>query len=429
MKTLLGASVILSLTLSVGAADFDRGTAPVLEAAKAGAKEGASLKGQELPAAPALWVTLGKADIPKLGALGFPLGPAILSSERAAIYRVDADKLGQLSAFMHETFGRCAGFFAHDTKAEAQADLKDPVARASMAYILDQSAIVKPLVARVSEGKLKATLDSLAAFNNRYYSAASGVEASRWIASQWTTLSAGLPGASVKLHTHANWKQPSVILTIPGSDLADEIVVLGGHLDSIGGWGGETARAPGVDDNASGIAVLTETVRLLGESGLKPRRTIQVMGYAAEEVGLRGSKDIASQYKKAGKKVVGVIQFDMTNFKGSPEEMFMLTDYTDPSLTAFLNQLVDAYVGVRRSTTKCGYACSDHASWNQQGYPAALSFESHFDTMNRNIHTDHDNLANAGGDAKHSVHFAKLGVAFAVELAKSAPSLRPAAGR
>ncbi len=49
--------------------------------------------------------------------------------------------------------------------------------------------------------------------------------------------------------------------------------------------------------------------------------------------------------------------------------------------------------------------------------------------MNHNLHTDHDTVANSGGDASHSVHFAKLAIAFAVELAKSAGTKSASTGR
>ena len=291
--------------------------------------------------------------------------------------------------------------------------------KASGPYTLDQKAVVVPLVARVTEGNIRGTINALAAYNNRYYTSPTGVQAAHWLQSQWQAIAAKIPGASTALVAHEGWSQPSVVLTIRGSETPDEIVILGGHLDSINGWGGEVARAPGADDNASGIAVLTETARVLADGGFRPKRTIQFMGYAAEEVGLRGSQDIAEQYAAAGKKVVGVIQSDMSNFKGSSDEIYLLTDNVDDTLSAFVGRLIDAYVGVKRSTTECGYGCSDHASWNKQGYPAAMAFEASFDGMNHKIHTDQDTLANSGGNATHSVSFAKLAVAFAIELAKS----------
>ena len=51
--------------------------------------------------------------------------------------------------------------------------------------------------------------------------------------------------------------------------------------------------APGADDDASGIATLTEVIRVALANGWKPKRTVKFMGYAAEEVGLRGSNAIA----------------------------------------------------------------------------------------------------------------------------------------
>ena len=70
-------------------------------------------------------------------------------------------------------------------------------------------------------------------------------------------------------------------------------------------------NAPGADDDGSGIATLTEILRIAMANGWKPKRTIKFMGYAAEEVGLRGSAAIAADFKAQGVNVVGVMQFDM----------------------------------------------------------------------------------------------------------------------
>lgn len=65
--------------------------------------------------------------------------------------------------------------------------------------------------------------------------------------------------------------------------------------------GNEDKRSPGADDNASGIASVTEVIRLIMENNLRPKKTVQFMAYAAEEIGLIGSDDIARKYKKAKK--------------------------------------------------------------------------------------------------------------------------------
>jgi len=103
--------------------------------------------------------------------------------------------------------------------------------------------------------------------------------------------------------------------------------------------------------------------------------------------------------------------------------MQLITDYSNADLKAFLVQLFDQYLapsGLTRSTYTCGYGCSDHASWTSAGYPAAMMFEAgdpggHFPY----IHTTGDTLANMGESAQHSVKFAKLGLAFLGEMAKS----------
>jgi Zn-dependent M28 family amino/carboxypeptidase len=81
----------------------------------------------------------------------------------------------------------------------------------------------------------------------------------------------------------------NTIAEIPGSDKADEIVMLGGHLDS---WHAGT----GATDNGAGCAVMMEAVRILQTLGLKPRRTIRIGLWSGEEQGLLGSRAYVRQH-------------------------------------------------------------------------------------------------------------------------------------
>jgi leucyl aminopeptidase len=231
-------------------------------------------------------------------------------------------------------------------------------------------------------------------------------------------MAAGRSDITVEQFTHAAWAQKSVILTMKGTDNADEVVVLGGHLDSISNQGsGESMRAPGADDDASGIASMTEVLRVMVAGGYKPRRTLKLMGYAAEEVGLRGSQDIAKSFKAANTNVVGVMQLDMTNYKGSDKDIYLYTDYTDNAQNQFVANLLTSYLpSIKIGYDKCGYACSDHASWNAQGYFASMPFESSFTQDNPYIHTANDTYANSGNQAQHALKFSKMALAFMVEL-------------
>ncbi len=88
---------------------------------------------------------------------------------------------------------------------------------------------------------------------------------------------------------------------------SDEVLIFGGHIDSTAP-GMPTGRAPGADDDASGSAVVLEMFRILTSSGFVPAKTIEFHGYAAEEVGLRGSQEIAAAYRAAGKSVIGMVR-------------------------------------------------------------------------------------------------------------------------
>lgn len=76
----------------------------------------------------------------------------------------------------------------------------------------------------------------------------------------------------------------NVIGEIPGTDLKDEVVMIGAHLDS---WHGGT----GATDNGCGSAVMMEAIRILKTLGVSPRRTIRIALWGGEEQGLLGSRN------------------------------------------------------------------------------------------------------------------------------------------
>jgi leucyl aminopeptidase len=117
--------------------------------------------------------------------------------------------------------------------------------------------------------------------------------------------------------------------------------------------------------------------------------------------------------------VVGVLQLDMTNYKGSGGDIYLFNDYTNAAQNAFVASLVDTYLpGLVRGTSACGYACSDHASWHGQGYPASFPFEASFGQHNPWIHTNQDTISKSGGTANHALKFSKLAAAYLAEAAK-----------
>jgi hypothetical protein len=111
----------------------------------------------------------------------------------------------------------------------------------------------------------------------------------------------------------------NTVAEIPGTDLKDEIVMLGGHLDS---WHSST----GATDNAAGCAVAMEAARILLASGLKPRRTIRVALWSGEEQGLNGSREYVKQ-------VFG--EMKPAAVQGQPGELVKTANYD--KLSAYYN--------------------------------------------------------------------------------------------
>jgi hypothetical protein len=109
----------------------------------------------------------------------------------------------------------------------------------------------------------------------------------------------------------------------------------------------------------------------------------------------------------------------MTNYKGSTGDIYIFQDYTNSAQNTFVGNLIDTYLpGIVRGTDSCGYGCSDHASWHNQGFPASMPFESRMSQYNPTIHTVNDTLAQSGNNANHAIKFARLATAYVAELAK-----------
>jgi leucyl aminopeptidase len=338
------------------------------------------------------------------------------------VVEITPEDFEKISHSAHEEFNRCGGFMAHNSLEEAMAELDGNATRefaknVSLAdYSLNQANTVKAHIGEAKEINIRNTIIKLSSFRNRYYKSQTGLDSQEWLLEQWKRITAKRNDIKVYKFKHTDWPQDTIVAEIEGA--SSEKIIVGGHADSVAGWWGrERAHAPGADDNASGIATMTEVLRVLVDSGYKPQKTIVFAAYAAEEVGLLGSKDMAKTYKAQNETILGVLQLDMTNFQGSEQDIVMMTDYTNEGQNKFIATLIDTYLpGVSWGYGKCGYACSDHASWTSQGFPASMPFEAKKNDMNPHIHTSRDTLAQSDNHAKHALKFAKMALAYVIEL-------------
>ena len=127
---------------------------------------------------------------------------------------------------------------------------------------------------------------------------------------------------------------------------------------------------------------------MLVNAKFAPKHTIEFHFYSGEEGGLLGSADVWKSYKAAKKDVLAFVNTDMAGYSPSGK-ISVYNDFADNSLTAYVRQIVRAYVGESTEDT-CHYACSDHASAYSNGFPAAYVCDEPDRTSSPFIHSDKD---------------------------------------
>lgn len=182
----------------------------------------------------------------------------------------------------------------------------------------------------------------------------------------------------------------NVIAEIPGADkkLKDEVVMLGGHLDS---WHAGT----GATDNAAGCSVAMEAVRILQAIGVQPRRTIRIALWSGEEQGLLGSKGYVKatfgdsktmQLKPAHARFDGY--FNLDNGGGKIRGVYLQSnDAVRPIFEDYLrpfNDLGAATLTIRNT------GGTDHLSFDAVGLPGFQFIQDPIDYGTRTHHTNMD---------------------------------------
>lgn len=180
----------------------------------------------------------------------------------------------------------------------------------------------------------------------------------------------------------------NTVAEIPGTDKADEVIMLGGHLDS---W----HAATGATDNAIGCAIMMEAARILKTLGVKPRRTIRVALWSGEEQGLLGSQAYVKEHfgsfesqKPGYEKFGGYFNIDSGTGRvrgagvfGPPEAANILREILEP----FKN---DGVVGAVTTRSR-RLGGSDNTSFNEAGLPGIGMGQ---DPIEYGTHTWHTNL-------------------------------------
>ncbi len=180
----------------------------------------------------------------------------------------------------------------------------------------------------------------------------------------------------------------NAIAEIAGSDKKDQVVMLGGHLDS---W----HSATGATDNAIGCAIMMEAARILKVIGVQPRRTIRVALWSGEEEGLLGSLAYVKQHFGSAETptpefatFAGYLNIDSGTGRPRGASVF-----GPPEAASILREILapfkDLQVAGASATTSRATGGTDSTSFNNAGLPG-IGFGQ--DSIEYGSHTHHTNL-------------------------------------
>ncbi|HEX6895994.1 MAG TPA: M20/M25/M40 family metallo-hydrolase, partial [Bryobacteraceae bacterium] len=178
----------------------------------------------------------------------------------------------------------------------------------------------------------------------------------------------------------------NVLAELPGSDpaLKDEVVMIGGHLDS---W----HTGVGATDNADGSTVVMEAMRILKAIGAKPRRTIRVALWGGEEQGLLGSRAWVRQHLEGEANAQARDKFDVyLNIDNGTNSIYgwflQNNEGAKPFFDTWLEPLKD--MGARRNVIE-PVGATDHLNFVSAGVPG---FNPIQDYGNYDVRTHHTNM-------------------------------------
>lgn len=348
------------------------------------------------------------------------ISPTVLATKgELKVIRVNESELNQLSDAKHKS--KCGGFVdvtqrwsVKNYGLDAGLRRNDMHKQRAEAYQIRYQTEANQLIGQLNPDLMWANLTTFSSSKDRYANSKEGVAAANWIQTQAQTMAAGRDDISIYTIPTPGYKQPSVVVKIGQGNQAG--VVVGAHMDTTASsW----ERKPGADDDGSGSMTIMETMRTVLASGMHFKKPVYFIWYAAEEDGLVGSQSVVDTFTEKHIPIDAVMHFDMTGYAFKNQKtIWIIDDNVDKELTAFLEKLIVTYTKRPVKYTRCGYGCSDHASWTDGGYRAVIPAESRFEDTNPVLHSSEDTIDKL--DKEHMTDYAKIATAFVVELAEPA---------
>ena len=300
-------------------------------------------------------------------------------------------------------------------------EAKMPVANRDFPVVTVENPTIREMMNQVNMDSLQATVQHLQDYQSRMWNSTNAFAASDWIAGRMEALGLEVEQQPFYANTWYGSGQaaPNVIGIQRGTVYPNTYVVCGSHFDSFAYSG----NCPGADDNATGVASVLESARIMTQYEFE--YSIIYCAYGCEEMGLYGSEAYASRCQQQGMDIIGYFNNDMNGYLNPGDAIHI--DCIYPNSVA---QICDYYMNVENNyfpemQVRHAYLSggdSDHTSFNQHGYMGLYPFED-VDHYSPYIHTSNDLIGNSVNSFAMSQRYCQMNIGCLAEIANPGGSV------
>ena len=285
--------------------------------------------------------------------------------------------------------------------------------------VTEVNPTIREMLDQVNQDSLEATVQHLQDYGHRLWSSENAFAASDWIASRMRALGLEVEQQPFYASTWLGSGQaaPNVIGIQRGTLYPDTYVVCGSHFDSFSWDAYMGGQAPGADDNATGVASVLESARIMTQYEFE--YSIVYCAFGCEEMGLYGSEAYASRCQQEGMDIIGYFNNDMNGYLyGDQIHIDCIYPNSVEPIGAYYMNVGNVYypeLPIRHVDFNEGD--SDHTSFNNHGYQGIYPFED-YQNYSPYIHTVNDLIGNSVNSFDMSQQYCQMNIACLAEIAK-----------
>ena len=290
--------------------------------------------------------------------------------------------------------------------------------------VTEVNPTIREMLDQVNQDSLEATVQHLQDYGSRIWNSDNAFAASDWIANRMEALGLEVEQQPFYANTSigAGNAAPNVIGIQRGTLHPDTYVVCGSHFDSFS-WeylffGG---AAPGADDNATGVASVLESARIMTKYAFE--YSIIYCAYGCEEPGLFGSEAYASRCQEQGMDIIGYFNNDMNGYLNPGDPIHIDCIYpnsVEPIGTYYMNVGSVYYPELPIRHVNFNEGDSDHTSFNNHGYMGIYPFED-YEHYSPHMHTPNDLIGTSVNSFEMSQQYCQMNIACLAEIANPVP--------